>query len=184
MLTFVTGNPSKAEQLGLHLHIEVTHKKLELDEIQSLSLEEIVKHKVMEAYKHVQGPVLVEDTSLIFYALGRLPGPLIKWFLQELDSEGLCNMLSGFQSRKAIAEVLFGYYDGSLFTTFKGEIEGTIAEYPRGERGFGWDPIFIPEGYSKTWGEMTLEHQIATSMRRQALKKLEEFLMINKESPM
>ena len=176
MLTFVTGNPSKAEQLGLHLHMEVMHKKLDLDEIQSVSLEEIVKHKVMEAYKHIQGPVLVEDTSLVFEALGRLPGPLIKWFLQELDNEGLCNLLSGFESRKAIAEVLFGYYDGIIFKTFKGEIKGSIAETPRGERGFGWDPIFIPEGQEKTWGEMTMDEQIATSMRRQALQKLARFL--------
>ncbi len=176
MLTFVTGNPSKAEQLALHLDIEVTHKKLDLDEIQSVSLEEIVKHKVMEAYKHIQGPVLVEDTSLVFEALGKLPGPLIKWFLQELDNEGLCHLLSGFQSRKAIAEVLFGYYDGNVFSTFKGTMKGTISETPRGERGFGWDPIFIPEGYEKTWGEMNMDEQIATSMRRQALQELAVFL--------
>lgn len=176
MLTFVTGNPSKAEQLGLHLHIEVAHKKLDLHEIQSVSLEEIVEHKVMEAYKHIQGPVLVEDTSLIFEALGRLPGPLIKWFLQELDNDGLCHLLDGFASRKAIAEVLFGYYDGTVFTTFKGEIQGSIAEKPRGVRGFGWDPIFIPAGHTKTWGEMSMDEQIATSMRRLALGKLAEFL--------
>lgn len=60
---------------------------------------------------------------------------------------------------------------------FEGEIEGTIAEKPRGERGFGWDPIFIPKGYRKTWGEMSTEEQKETSMRRIALKKLETFLL-------
>lgn len=176
MLTFVTGNLSKAEQLRLHLHSEVTHKKIDLDEIQSLSLEEVVKHKVMEAYRHIQGPVLVEDTSLVFEALGQLPGPLIKWFLQELDNEGLCALLTGFQSRKATAEVLFGYYDGKVLKTFRGKMQGIISEVPKGERGFGWDPIFIPEGYSKTWGEMTMDEQITTSMRKQALHELGKYL--------
>ena len=55
-------------------------------------------------------------------------------------------------------------------------MKGTIAESPRGERGFGWDPIFIPGGKTKTWGEMDVEEQRETSMRRIALKKLEEYL--------
>ena len=51
-----------------------------------------------------------------------------------------------------------------------------IAKSPQGERGFGWDPIFIPEGFTKTWGEMSPEEQKETSMRRMVLKKLEAFL--------
>lgn len=176
MIAFVTGNPSKAEQLEKYVATKVAHKKLDLDEIQSLSLEEIVKHKVMEAYKYVQGPVLVEDTSLTFDALGKLPGPLIKWFLQELGNDGLSNMLHGYPSRKATAEVLFGYYDGITFKTFKGEVAGTIAKTPLGEHGFGWDPLFIPDGQDKTWGEMTPAEQTETSLRKPALQKLARFL--------
>jgi len=55
-------------------------------------------------------------------------------------------------------------------------MRGSIADTPLGSRGFGWDPIFIPSGYSKTWGEMTIEEQSSTSMRRIALKKLEKEL--------
>lgn len=175
-LTFITSNLAKAQQLGRHLDYPITHQKLDLHEIQSLDLEEIIEHKVKEAYKQVQAPVLVEDTSLIFTALGKLPGPLIKWFLTELDNEGLCRLLDGYTSREAQAKVSFGLYDGKELKTFEGEIRGTIANSPRGERGFGWDPIFIPTGYEKTWGEMTPEEQQETSMRRVALKKLEAFL--------
>ena len=175
-LTFITGNATKAEQLSRHLEYPVTHKKIELTEIQSLDLHEIVEHKAREAYKHTQSLVLVEDTSLTFHALGRLPGPLIKWFLTELDNGGLCKLLDGYDDRTARAQVCCGLYDGKKLHLFDGERKGTIAPSPRGERGFGWDPIFIPEGHEKTWGEMTIEEQKETSMRRIALKKLEIFL--------
>jgi len=175
-LTFITGNPSKAEQLARHLDYSVAHQKLDLPEIQSLDLKEIVEHKAKEAYKQIKKPVLVEDTSLVFSALGKLPGPLIKWFLTELDNAGLCKMLDGYTDRSAHAEVCFGLYDGQELQIFDGGVKGTVAESPRGERGFGWNPIFIPEGSTKTWGEMTPEEQKETSMRRIALKKLEAFL--------
>lgn len=175
-LTFITGNPAKAEQLTHHLNYPVTHKKLDLPEIQSLDLREIVKRKAKEAYKEVGGPVIVEDTSLIFHALGKLPGPLIKWFLTELDNDGLCKLLDGYEERNAIGQVCVGLYDGREIHFFEGEQRGMVAQNPRGEKGFGWDPIFIPEGHAKTWGEMDREEQKETSMRRVALKKLEKFL--------
>lgn len=176
VITFITSNKSKAEQLRLHLDHPIKHKKLSVSEIQSLELEEVVKHKAREAYKQIKSPVLVEDTSLVFYAFGRLPGPLIKWFLEELDNEGLCRILDGYKDRSAIAKVCFGLYAGKALKVFKGEVKGSVAKMPKGERSFGWDPIFIPEGYTKTWGEMDDKEQKQTSMRRIALKQLENYL--------
>lgn len=178
-ITFITGNTAKAEQVGRHLDHPLAHQKIDLDEIQSLVLEEIIIHKAKEAFKKVQSPVLVEDTSLVFNVLGKLPGPLIKWFLTELDNQGLCKILDGYDDRTAIAEVCFGFYDGKELKTFNGKMEGKIAESPRGERGFGWDPIFIPKGSTKTWGEMNIEEQKKTSIRRIVLKKLESHLKQN-----
>jgi len=175
-ITFITSNPSKAEQLERHLDYPVEHRAINLPEIQSLNLKEIVEYKTREAYKQIQAPVLVEDTSLVFHALGRLPGPLIKWFLTELDNKGLCKILNGYADRSARAEVCFGFYDGRVLKIFEGQINGTIAKLPRGKRGFGWDSIFIPQSSTKTWGEMNVEEQKETSMRRIALKKLEDYL--------
>ena len=175
-LTFITGNASKAEQLARHLEFPVEHKKLDIPEIQSLDLKEVAEHKAKEAYKQIQGPVLVEDTSLVFHALGKLPGPLIKWFLEQLDNEGLCRLLDGYKDRAALAKVCFCFYDGDALRIFEGKMKGSIANSPRGERGFGWDSIFIPEGKTKTWGEMDIEEQKETSMRRIALKELEGYL--------
>ena len=175
-LTFITGNAAKAEQLGRHLEYPVAHKKLDLPEIQSLDLHEIIEHKAKKAFEQIGGTVLVEDTSLPFNALGRLPGPLIKWFLGELDNAGLCKLLDGYQDRTALAECLFGLYDGSTLQVFEGSALGSIASAPKGDQGFGWDPIFIPKDHMKTWGEMDAEEQKETSMRRIALNKLETYL--------
>lgn len=175
-ITFITGNAAKAEQLARHLNVPVDHKKIDLVEIQSLELEEIVEHKAKEAYKQVRKPVLVEDVSLTFHSLGKLPGPLIKWFLVELDNDGLCKLLKRYDDHSATAQVIFGLYNGRVVKFFEGAMKGSIAIKPKGNKGFGWDPIFIPHGYAKTWGEMDVEEQKATSMRRIALKKLEKYL--------
>ena len=175
-ITFITGNAAKAAQLGRHLDFSVNHQKIELTEIQSLDVREVVEHKVKEAFYQTKSPVLVEDTSLIFNALSKLPGPLIKWFLQELGNEGLCRLLDGFSDRSAVAEVCFGLYDGKEIKYFYSLMKGEIAKKPIGEAGFGWDPIFIPDGYIKTWAEMSDEEQKNSSLRRKAAKQLEEYL--------
>ncbi len=173
-LTFITGNPTKAKQLSMHLTANVKHKAVNLEEVQSLDLEKVVQHKVRGAYSAVQEPVLVEDFAMTFNALGKLPGPFIKWFFDEIGPEGLCKWLDAHNDRSAKAMVLFGYYDGKNIKTYSGEIEGTIADSPRkGGTGFPSETIFIPKGYNKTWSEMNAEEQTATSIRRIALKKLE-----------
>lgn len=175
-LTYVTSNPGKVRLLRRYVDIPVQHKDIDLIEIQSLDLATIIEYKAKEAYRQMRSPVLVEDASLRFLALGKLPGPLIKWFLEELGTDGLCKLLDGYAERAALAEVQFGLYDGQSFHVFAGAREGTIALAPRGSNGFGWDSIFIPAGHHKTWAEMTNDEQGATSMRKLALKELDAFL--------
>ncbi len=175
-ITFITSHPKKAEELSWHLGYPVVHHKLDLPEIQSLDPREVVRLKAQEAYRQLQRPVLVEDYSIRFEALGRLPGPLIKWFLQELQPEGMCRLLDGNTSRAAIAQTCFALCDQTETRVFDGMMEGTITAKPRGDHGYGTDSVFIPKGWTKTWGEMTKDEQIASSVRRIGLKKLEEYL--------
>ena len=175
-LTFITGNAGKARYLSDYFHIPVDHKKLDLIEIQSLDLKEIVEDKARRAYGVIKSPVIVEDVSLIFDGLRKLPGPLIKWFLETLGNEGLIKLVDGLDTRDAFAEVQFAICDDKGVYTFEGSMEGTISSEPRGEKGFGWDPIFIPKGYNKTWAEMSDDEKHATSMRKIALQKMSEFL--------
>ena len=179
---FISGNPHKVRYLEKWLGRTVEHHKVDLDEIQSLDLHTVVAHKARQAYAIVHRPVLVEDVSLTFEAMGRLPGPLIKWFLQELKPEGLCKLATGLDHRKAVARVLYGLYDGEALRTFEGRIAGTIAPIPRFSEASGWldmttswNSIFIPDGSNKTYGEMTDEELAPFSHRARAVEKLKAY---------
>lgn len=175
-LTFITSHAKKAEELSRHLDFPVAHYKLDLPEIQSLDPSEVVIAKAKEAYRILNRPVLVEDYSITFSALGALPGPLIKWFLQEMHVEGICRLLDGYPTRQATAQTCFALCDERGVHVFGGAITGTITDKPRGSHGFGMDAIFVPDGTEQTWGEMSEDDQIVYSLRRIGLKKLEAYL--------
>jgi len=175
-IVFITGNQHKADYLAHWLRLPVTHHKLDLDELQSLDPFVVAEHKARQAYEILQEPVLVEDTSLRFTAMGRLPGTLIKWFLGEVGNSGLCKIADGLGSREAHATVTYGYCDGRDVHFFVGTTQGSVAKVPRGEHGMGFDPSFIPDGQSKTFAEMTVEELEPFSPRAKAILKLKEFL--------
>jgi non-canonical purine NTP pyrophosphatase (RdgB/HAM1 family) len=174
-VTFITGNQKKADYLANYLGHPVEHIKVDLDEIQSLDLNEIVRHKVRQAYAQVKKPVLVEDVALEFKALGRLPGPLVKWFIEELGLDGLCALVDG-KDRTAVARCVFGYFDGTEEKYFESSLEGTVPEKPSGSGGYGWDPIFIPKGYTVTRAELSSEDDRKTYLQIKPFEQLKQFL--------
>ena len=175
-VVFITGNQAKADYLARHLGHPVEHQKIELDEIQSLDLKEIVRHKVRQAFEKVQRPVLVEDVSLEFTAMGRLPGPFIKWFIEDMSFEDICTLLNG-KDRSATARCIYGYYDGKEEQYFERSLRGTIPEKPSGTGGFGWDSIFIPEGYSMTRAELSPEDDEKTYTQIKPFAAVKAFLI-------
>ncbi len=173
-VTFITGNKNKAEYLEKLLGLKIKHQKIDLDEIQSLNLEEIVEHKVKQAYAILKSPVLVEDVGLFFDDLGGLPGPFIKYFVDNVEFSKICKMIG--ENRKAKAKCVFGYYDGENLKLFEGNLNGEIATEPRGENGYGWDKIFIPENYNITRGEMKEEENFKTYLKIKPIEKVRDFL--------
>ncbi|KAM9683000.1 inosine triphosphate pyrophosphatase isoform 2-T2 [Dama dama] len=154
-IVFVTGNAKKLEEviqiLGDKFPCTLVAQKIDLPEYQG-EPDEISIRKCQEAARQVQGPVLVEDTCLCFNALGGLPGPYIKWFLEKLKPEGLYQLLEGFQDKSAYALCTFAFSTGDPnepIRLFKGRTMGRIV-VPRGCRDFGWDPCFQPDGYEQT----------------------------------
>lgn len=174
-IIFITGNMGKVKWTQKYIDHPMIHKNLELTEIQALDMEVVVKHKVLQAYELLQQPVLVEDTSVTFEALGKLPGTFIKWFLDELGNDGLC-MLVKDKNNQAICTTNYAYYDGKTLKIYANSITGTISDSPRGTNGFGWNPIFIPDGQNKTFAEMTDEQVDIYTPRKAAIKKLNKFL--------
>lgn len=175
---FITGNQNKADYLAATLGVPLEHRKIELDEIQSTDLNIIVAHKVKQAYAIAGSAVLVEDVALSFDALGGLPGPFIKFFVDAPNGmENLCRMLDGFDSRAATASCVYGYYDGAEMVLLRGELKGTISDHPRGEGGFGWDKIFEPAGYGgRTRAELSLDDDKLTYASIKPFAELREFL--------
>jgi non-canonical purine NTP pyrophosphatase (RdgB/HAM1 family) len=173
---FITGNQHKADYLAKWLDMPVKHHKVDLDEIQSLDLKKVVEHKARQAYEVLKKPVLVEDVALTFTAMGRLPGTLVKWFVEEVGNEGLCKVADSLEHRKAVASICYGLYDGEAIHFFEDHMDGEVPPVPRGDHGFGWNPVFIPKGSTKTYAEMTDEEVRPFSIRANAIKELKAYL--------
>lgn len=174
-LCFVTGNQGKLSEARAILG-DVEAINLDLPEMQDIDARKIIEMKLAEAVKSQSGSFIVEDTSLYLDALNGLPGPLIKWFMKTIGNEGLARIAESFGNAGGEAKVVIGYADGNgNVEFFEGSFRGTIVQ-PRGENGFGWDPIFQPEGYDKTFAEFTEEEKNRVSMRRIAFEKLRNHL--------
>lgn len=175
-ICFVTGNPNKLKEVSQILDgkVEFIHMALDLPELQGTP-EEVAAAKAKAAQKLYGGPVLVEDTSLCFNALGGLPGVYIKHFLAHCGHEGLNQMLDGFTDRSAYAQCIFAYCDGGAHAEpllFVGRCPGHIVR-PRGPTTFGWDPVFQPdESNGLTYAEMPSAEKNKISHRGRALAKL------------
>lgn len=176
-ITLVTGNPHKLAELQqiFRPQLDLLSAKLELDEIQSLDLHQIVRHKLLQAYAVVEAPVIVEDVSAELESLNGLPGPFVKFFEERLGRGALYKL--GGESRAKIT-CCMGYYDGTNESIVDGVIQGRIVE-PRSGEGFGFDFVFIPDGYNKTLSELGLNIKNSMSHRNKAAKLLIDKLARN-----
>lgn len=170
---FVSQSNHKAREVERLLGSAVRHRNLDLDEIQAVSVDDVVRHKVRQAFTELGVPVMIEDTGLHVDAWNGLPGALIKWFIETVGAAGICTMLNLFPDRSALAVTVIATYDGEGHPrVFRGEVRGHIAPAPAGQGGFGWDAIFIPLGSTKTFGEMSPLEKDEYSMRRHALRAM------------
>jgi XTP/dITP diphosphohydrolase len=171
---FVTSNENKlreaAEILGMDLH----RADVDVPEIQSLDFEEVAAAKALaacEALGNPSYPVIVDDSGLAVAAWGGFPGPLTRWLMKSVGNAGLLRMLAAEQDRSANAVCVVAVADAAdSVRVFRGVVEGEIAREPRGEGGFGFDPIFVPEGQNRTYAEMGDEKSM-DSHRTRALRE-------------
>ncbi len=183
-ILFLTGNKHKlAEAKAILDEHEVEGRALDLPEIQSLNPEEIIREKLAAARREVKEQdvtIMVEDVSFWIGSTG-LPGPFIRFFNETIGREGLVAFARAFGDETARAEcnvgiLVPGEEEPEFFT---GTVTGRVVE-PRGESGFGFDPVFEPNGQptgeERTYAEMDVEGKNANSHRRMALELIRERL--------
>ena len=170
-IVIVTTSPYKLAEINGILGTHHKVSTLDIPEIQSLDLDEVINHKAKEAYKKIKKPVLVEDVSFEIGALNGLPGTFIKFFLKTLGTEGTVALIKGKNTNTKVTTAA-AIYDGQNLKVFKGTIYGTLSQKDRGEYGFGFDKVFIPKGYSQTLAQMPPSLKNKISHRAKALRKV------------
>jgi XTP/dITP diphosphohydrolase len=204
MLTYVTTNPGKIREAESYLPDEsIDRLAYDYTEIQSDDLGPIAAHGAREAHRHADEPVVVDDAGLFIEGLGGFPGPYSSYVENTLGVEGVWEVASDLEDRRAAFRCVLAYCDGETFTAspdpvdredrvaaaaagpdadadratlpvklFEGYVPGTIVA-PRGDGGFGYDPIFEHDG--TTFAEMDTERKNAVSHRGRALAKFAEW---------
>ena len=167
-----TTSADKHREFEAILGVPLERLDLDLLEPQELDVAAVVRVKAADAYARVGYPVLVEDTGLEVLAWNGLPGALIKWFMETVGRDGLLRMLASERDRRAVARTAIGFADGTDVHVVVGVCSGSIASRVRGEGGFGWDPIFIPDVADQSFAEMSSEQENMVSHRRRALEAL------------
>ena len=172
-LKVITGNSNKFKEIQL-LFPDAEQIQIDLPEIQHHDPEEIAREKLRVAMSMQEGDFIVEDVSLHMDCLNGLPGPLIKWFLDQCGVQRIYAMAQAIGNQGAQARCTIGLAKDGEMHFFEGIVPGKIVSPI--DTGFGFDKIFLPDGHEKLYGEMTPEEKFKISHRALALRKLQEFL--------
>lgn len=186
-LIFVTSNKHKfeeAEKLAQELGIDLEHLNIPYVEIQSDTLEEVVKPSAQQACKLVESPCFVEDAGMFIDPLKGFPGPYSSYVFKTLGNKGILKLMEGIEDRRAEFRSAVGYCEpDSKPRIFNGKIQGTITKESRGSKGFGYDPIFMPDGgEGGTFAEMPTEMKNVFSHRARSIEKFVKWYIRNKKA--
>lgn len=181
-LKFITSNPGKLaeaqEALG-KLGFTVVPHKADVTEIQADTLEEVARHKAEQLLHVVEPPYFLEDAGFSVAALQDFPGVYSHYVFDTLGHAGILQLLEHApeHGRGAYFQAVIAYVDTNKeIHLFSGQVDGQVALLPMGTGGFGFDPIFVPDGETRTFAEMSSEEKSAISHRGRALYALHEYL--------
>ncbi|WP_461863091.1 XTP/dITP diphosphatase [Thermococcus sp.] len=180
-MIFVTSNRGKvreAERYFSPMGVKIIQMKVEYPEIQADSLEEVAEFGIRWLKDRLDAPFFLDDSGLFIEALKGFPGVYSAYVYRTLGNDGILKLLEGVENRRAHFKSVVAYYDGELHI-FTGKTEGRIIHDKRGRGGFGFDPIFQPEGFTKTFAEMTTEEKNRISHRGKAFRAFSEWLKEN-----
>ena len=174
-LFFVSSNSHKYRESKTildSLGIRLGFLKSNLKEIQSNSLDAIAIVKARDAFSKFKKPVIIEDDGLFIDSIDGFPGPYSSYVFQTVGSKGILNLLKNNRKAKFISVIT--YCDKTNLQLFKGKLDGRISKVQKG-RGWGYDPIFIPNNSKKTFAEINNKNEV--SHRYKALKKFSNWYL-------
>lgn len=173
---FVSSNKNKfyeAKNILSKNGINLGFFKNSLREIQAESIKEIAALKVDEAYRQCHKPVIVEDAGLFVESLNGFPGPFSSYVFKTIGNSGILRLVK--TNRKAKFQSVVAYCDNKYgVVLFDAKVEGKISKNSKG-KGWGYDPIFTPNGQNKTFAMLSNKNEI--SHRYKALKKFSNWFV-------
>ena len=186
-LLFATSNKNKVLEIKKVLPKEFNIKSLddigfceEVPENEN-TIEGNAIFKANYIYKKYNLNVFADDTGLEVDSLNGKPGVHSARYagISKNSTDNINKLLKKLKNkknRKARFKTIIALILNSKTHTFEGVVEGIITKKPIGENGFGYDPVFIPSGYTKTFGELSIEEKNSISHRSLAMNKLIDFI--------
>ena len=190
-----TTNPGKLREFQMAFHDSIQVEPLPglpsipPPEETGVTFEENAVEKALYYSKHCDGYLFVDDSGLAVDALDGAPGVYSARFAglyatDAANNQLLLDRMRGATDRTArFVCVVALARPGQLVRTFRGEVEGSLLQAPRGTNGFGYDPLFFYPPFGCTFAEAPLEHKMEVSHRAQALGKLRAFLQATAVEP-
>ena len=177
-LFFASSNEHKfheAERILANLGMQINLFKTTLQEIQSNNLNDIAEKKAINAYDLIQKPVIIEDDGLFIDSLDGFPGPYSSYVYDTIGNKGIMNLLENSEIRDAKFVSIIAYCDNNYdVKLFESSIPGKISSVIE-KGGWGYDPIFIPDGESKTYANVSDKDKF--SHRAAALTKFSNWFL-------
>ena len=177
-MIFVTSNQHKYDEISSIMEkggFKVQWRKMKYQEIQADTTEEVSLDSAKKLAPLLGEEFFLEDTGLYITALNGFPGPYSSYVQDTIGNPGILRLIDGL-NRKAFFLTVITFYDGTGFHQFSGRLDGSLAREIAGKGGFGYDPIFIPEGESLTLGQLPVFTKNSISHRRRAVTAFMEFL--------
>ncbi|MEC7665306.1 MAG: RdgB/HAM1 family non-canonical purine NTP pyrophosphatase [Candidatus Thermoplasmatota archaeon] len=191
-ILFHTGNKSKFLEAreymiskGIKLELLSDYEsEIHVIEPQMNNFNEVATSKLRQVLEQIGNKfdddwMMVEDSGLLIDELGGFPGPYSSYVYSKIGPNGILRLMDGVETRSARYTASISVWDGNKIRSFEGFCEGVIAVEPRGNRGFGYDPIFIPiKGDGRTFSEMTKLEKSRLSHRANALNILSDAILV------
>jgi XTP/dITP diphosphohydrolase len=177
-ITFVSTNQNKFLEVQSILStrsITVDFSQMHLVEIQSDSLEEIAREKTKTAFAKVGRPVIVEDDGLFIDSLAGFPGQYSSFVFRTIGNDGILKLLAGSAERSAYFSSVIAFYNGITLSISDGRVDGRISDRIT-EGGWGYDPVFVPDGTDLTFAELK-KSKNEYSHRKRALEKFAKWYL-------